>query len=192
MIHENVNWFDARGDIQTITRVAITGEDDVGSEAGELSSPEAFTEPLVFDAPLPGRRDLWTIAFKLIRDYPLTGIGLDNYRLTYSPFLTDDPMPNTALDQTVHSNNWYLETLVSVGLLGAIPLLLWILLLTWSIIRTLRQSQITLLQVSAGAGLLIFFVHGLLDYFLLFNATATLFWMTAALWLVFNDDNSWI
>jgi O-antigen ligase len=99
-------------------------------------------------------------------------------------------MPNTALDQTVHSNNWYLETLVSVGLFGALPFLLWIFLLTWSIIQRLRQPQVSPLQVAAGAGLLIFFVHGLLDYFLLFNATATLFWMTAALWLVFSDDNS--
>lgn len=190
MIHENVNWFDARGDVQTITQVTVMGESDLAPETDSDSSPDTFTEPLEFDAPLPGRRDLWAIALRLIRERPLTGIGLDNYRLTYSRYLTDDPIPNTALDQTVHSNNWYLETLVSVGLFGALPFLLWIFLLTWSIIRRLRQPQVSPLQVAAGAGLLIFFVHGLLDYFLLFNATATLFWMTAALWLVFNDDNS--
>jgi hypothetical protein len=190
MLHENVNWFDARGDVQTITRVTVAGDTDLAPETDGNSSPDTFTEPLEFDAPLPGRRALWAIALRLIRERPLTGIGLDNYRLTYSQYLTDDPMPNTALDQTVHSNNWYLETIVSAGLFGALPFLLWILLLTWSIIRRHRQSQITLLQVAAGAGLLIFFVHGLLDYFLLFNATATLFWMIVALWLVFNDDNS--
>jgi hypothetical protein len=189
MIHEGVNWFDARGDIQTTTMVTVTGEDALSSEIEGSSSPEEFTEPLEFDAPLPGRCDLWVIALKLIREHPLTGIGLDNYRLTYSRYLTDDPMPNTALDQTVHSNNWYLETLVSAGLIGALPFVLWIFLLSWSIIRRLCRPKLTLLQVAAGAGLLIFFVHGLLDYFLLFNATATLFWMTVALWLVFNDDN---
>jgi O-antigen ligase len=189
MIHENVNWFDARGDVQTMTVVTVTGEDNLSAEIEGSSSPEELTEPLQFDAPLPGRRDLWMIALRLIREHPLTGIGLDNYRLTYSQYLTDDPMPNTALDQTVHSNNWYLETFVSAGLFGALPFILWIFLLTWSIIRRLCRPRLTLLRVAAGAGLLIFFVHGLLDYFLLFNATATLFWMTAALWLVFSDDN---
>jgi O-antigen ligase len=190
MNHENVNWFDARGDVQTITLVTVEGGDELASETDDDLSPEEFTEPLAFDAPLPGRRDLWTIAVRLIGKHPLTGIGLDNYRLTYSRYLTDDPMPDTALDQTVHSNNWYLETIVSVGVFGALPFLVWMLLLTWSIIQALRRPRLAPLPIAAGAGLLIFFVHGLLDYFLLFNATATLFWIITGLWLIFNDDHS--
>ena len=101
---------------------------------------------------------------------------------------TDDPQPDTALDRTIHSNNWYLETLVSAGVVGAAPFLLWLLALLWSIIRRLRRPTIDSLQVAAAAGLLAFIIHGLLDYFLLFNATALLFWTTAALWLIFDYD----
>lgn len=184
MLHEGVNWFDARGDAQTSSRVIVAG-------AATADEPEAPTvAPLAFDAPLPSRRVLWAIALQLIGEHPLIGIGLDNFRLTYSRYLTGDPQPGTALDQTIHSNNWYLETLVSVGVLGAVPFALWLLALLWSIIRLLRRPTLDALQVASAAGLLAFFIHGLLDYFLLFNATAMLFWTTAALWLIFDYDNN--
>jgi hypothetical protein len=190
MLHQDVNWFDARGDAQTVTQVTVV--DSAGSAGGEdgAAPPVAMAEPTVFDAPLPGRRVLWAIAGQLIREHPLTGIGLDNYRLTYSQYVHDDPMPGTALDQTVHSNNWYLETLVSVGFIGATPFVLWIAHLIFSIIKRLRSPRPALLQIAAGVGILVFFIHGLLDYFLLFNATALLFWLITALWLVFAHDNA--
>ena len=96
--HEGVNWFDARGDAQTSSQVTVVG-DVSGADAGSLMT----TAPLTFDAPLPGRSVLWAIAARLIAERPLTGIGLDNYRLTYSRYLTDDPQPETDLDRTVHS-----------------------------------------------------------------------------------------
>ena len=182
MRHEGVNWFDARGDAQTSSQVTVVG-DVSGADAGSLVT----TAPLTFDAPLPGRSVLWAIAARLIAERPLTGIGLDNYRLTYSRYLTDDPQPETDLDRTVHSNNWYLETVVSVGIVGAAPFFLWLATLLWAILVSLRRPAITPLQIAAGAGLLAFVVHGLLDYFLLFNATALLFWMLAVLWLLFDS-----
>jgi len=190
MQHENVNWFDARGDVRTVTAVTVVDEPDPAGASDGESLGTATAPPLQFDAPLPGRRELWAIALRLISEHPLTGIGLDNYRLTYSRYRPDDPLPGTALDQTVHSNNWYLETLVSLGVVGALPFLIWLIVLVWGIIRSLRHSHVTPMQIAAGAGLLTFVVHGLLDYFLLFNATATLFWMIAALWLLFDYDDS--
>lgn len=185
MLHQGVNWFDARGDAQTSSQVVV-----VGAATTDQAEPVVVGPPLSFDAPLPSRRVLWTIAMQLIAQHPLLGIGLDNYRLTYSRYLTNDPQPGTALDRTIHSNNWYLETLVSVGLLGTAPFALWLLALLWSIIRLLRRPRVDALQVAAAAGLLAFIIHGLLDYFLLFNATALLFWTTAALWLIFDYDNN--
>lgn len=184
MLHEGVNWFDARGDAQTSSRVVVVGP----PTAEEVTEPTVA--PLSFDAPLPSRGVLWAIALQLIAEHPLLGIGLDNYRLTYSRYLTADPRPGTALDQTIHSNNWYLETLVSAGVLGAVPFVLWLLTLLWSMIHVLRRPTLDALQVAAAAGLLAFIIHGLLDYFLLFNATALLFWTTAALWLIFDYDNN--
>jgi hypothetical protein len=183
MRHEGVNWFDARGDAVSSTQVIVTS----GASAGADDPATAVTTPLSFDAPLPGRRVLWAIAAQLIVAHPLTGIGLDNYRLTYGRYLSDDPIPETDLDRTVHSNNWYLETLVSVGILGALPFFLWLATLLWAIIRGLRRPTIAPLQIAAGAGLLAFVIHGVLDYFLLFNATALLFWMLAALWVIFDS-----
>ena len=185
MLHAGVNWFDARGDAETSTQVTV-----VDDASGTDALPAVVTAPLVFDAPLPSRRVLWAIATQLIAGHPLTGIGLDNYRLTYGRYLSDDPLPETNLDRTVHSNNWYLETMVSVGIVGAAPFLLWLATLLWAILARLRRPDVAPLQIATGAGLLAYVVHGLLDYFLLFNATALLFWMLAALWLLFNSTRA--
>jgi hypothetical protein len=48
--------------------------------------------------------------------------------------------------------------------------------------RTLRESPVSIWQMAVAAGILAFFIHGLLDYFLLFNATALLFWILIGLW----------
>jgi TM2 domain-containing membrane protein YozV len=50
-------------------------------------------------------------------------------------------------------------------------------------LRTLRRPDLTMWQVALAAGLLAFFIHGFLDFFLLFNATGLLFWLLAGLWL---------
>jgi O-antigen ligase len=97
---------------------------------------------------------------------------------------------DTVWNNTIHTNNWYLETLVSFGLLGGLPFLVWLGLLGTDIVRTALRPAVNAWRLAAGAGLLAFMVHGLLDYFLLFNATALLFWMLAALWSGMRDDDA--
>jgi O-antigen ligase len=108
---------------------------------------------------------------------PWTGIGLDNFRLTYGP-----PLGLQGWDDTVHTNNWYLETLVSVGLLGAIPFFTWLGLLLGDVGIACTRPGAPLWRVSVGCGLMAFGVHGLVDYFLLFHATGLLFWILVGLW----------
>jgi O-antigen ligase len=135
--------------------------------------------------------------------HPLTGIGLDNFRLTYGRYFnaTDLP-PGTSWNNTIHTNNWYLETLVSLGIAGALPFFAWSALLLFDIFRNLHLAPIgdrflpgkspgglpAMLSTNVGlpaiaVGLLTYFVHGFLDYFMLFNATALLFWLLVGLWL---------
>jgi membrane-bound metal-dependent hydrolase YbcI (DUF457 family) len=72
---------------------------------------------------------------------------------------------------------------VSLGLVGSLPFFAWLLLLLIDMGRKLRQPTVTLWQMAIAAGLLAYFIHGLLDYFLLFNTTALLFWLLVGLWL---------
>ena len=183
MVEEHVTWFSAKSGNEAATMVAVVGaaapvDEGPGSGSGDSDSFEAAW---AFDAPIPGRRALWTAAFTLWRGEMWTGIGLDNFRLRYG-----EAMGFERWNDTIHTNNWYVETLVSVGLLGALPAFGLLALLLFDIVRVAwraprQQREPWVLAVAAG--LLAYVVHGLLDYFLLFNATGLLFWLLVGLWL---------
>jgi hypothetical protein len=224
MVQEHVIWFGAKTGREATSSVEVSGDattlDRLGSGSSasveELGYEESFEEAWTFSAPIPGRLTLWRAAWDLWRQRPLLGIGLDNFRLLYGRSL-DYSLWNTS----VHTNNWMIETLVSTGLLGALPFVVWLVLLVVDIgrqtlgvsmpsaeqertpspgfeARTLPRKRgvsgelsgsNTMWQTAIASGLLAFIVHGLLDYFLLFNATALLFWMLVGLWLVARAEN---
>jgi O-antigen ligase len=176
LVQESVIWFGAKTGRETTSQVYVQeGEpiiDDFGRSA--LESGE-LVEEWEYAAPIPGRFTLWKAGWDLWQDRPLQGIGLDNFRLRYGEVLGYD-----LWNETIHSNNWYIETLVSVGLIGAIPFFLWLALLGHDILRRLGQADVW--TIAIGVALLAFLLHGLLDYFLLFNASGLLFWMLVGMW----------
>ena len=56
-------------------------------------------------------------------------------------------------------------------------------LLLQDVVVVLRRPDVTVWQAAVAAGLLAYLLHGLLDYFLLFNATGLLFWLLLGFWL---------
>jgi O-antigen ligase len=134
--------------------------------------------PVVF---IPDRITLWRVGVQAFRMHPWTGIGLNNFRLIYGRFLGLQEW-----NATVHSNNLYLEILVSLGLAGALPFFAWLGALVGDIRRTLARTGPDWLSLSLGTALLAYLAHGLLDYFLLFHATGLLFWLLVGLWIAFR------
>jgi hypothetical protein len=199
MVHENVTWFEAKNRTEVSSQITVTGNATLAGPPADSQVPATATSRLQFDAPIPGRRDLWSVALRLFAMHPLTGIGLDSFRLTYGRFLNDgDLPPGMSWNNTVHTNNWYLETLVSIGVAGALLFFAWATSLLVDIFRTLRLIVVgekpvpgesrSFLITNAGltavaVALLTYFIHGFLDYFMLFNATALLFWLLIGLWL---------
>ena len=181
MVQENVIWFSTKTGQETSSAVTVVGNarDLNGEEAaagaeGVESFEAAWGEPV----PVPGRRTLWAAALALWREHPWMGVGLDNFRLMYGR-----PLAYPAWNTTVHTNNWYLEMVVSLGLLGSLPFLLWLALLAVDMAQTTSRPGVTVWHLAIAAGLLAYLIHGLLDYFLLFNATGLLFWMLVGCWL---------
>ena len=82
---------------------------------------------------------------------------------------------------TVHSNSLYLELLASVGVVGIVPFLAWLAMLLRDIVLAARQ-RLTLEQVALATAIFAFLLHGVLDYFLLFNGTGLLFWALIGAW----------
>ena len=182
LIQNDRIWFGTKSGVTASSRVTITGRSEADSESD--GSAIELVEATHNLPPIPGRLTLWTIAWQQLQERPWLGIGLDNFRLIYGRALDYQEW-----DTTVHTNNWYVETLVSFGLVGSLPFFAWLALLALDLVRTLRRPSITLWQVAIAGGLVAYFVHGLLDYFLLFNATALLFWLLIGLWL---SQKSWM
>lgn len=184
LIHEGVLWFSYKNGIRTRTRVTV-------EEATELATPPPETEAALSQlmeappdlAPIPDRRTLWTIATQEFLERPLLGIGLDNFRLIYGRALDYEQW-----NDTIHTNNWYVEKLVSLGLFGALPFFAWMALVALSIFGALRRSRVTVWHAALAAALFAYFLHGALDYFLSANATALLFWLLVGLWVVVETE----
>jgi O-antigen ligase len=180
LVQEEVTWFGLKTGQETTTAVHVVGGNlslDDGSksllESGELVAE--WQTP----SPDPGRVTLWKTAWNLWKERFLLGIGLDNFRLRYG-----EELGYELWNQTVHSNNWYVETVVSLGLLGALPFLAWLGALVFDLISRARNGGIW--TIALAAAILAFLIHGFLDYFLLFNATGLLFWMLVGMWVALN------
>lgn len=184
LIHEGVLWFSYKNGVRTRTIVTVEETSEPGTP---LPETEAALTQLVEAppdlAPIPDRRTLWRIAAQELRQRPLLGIGLDNFRLIYGRALDYEQW-----NDTIHTNNWYIEMLVSLGLLGALPFFAWMALVGLGIVVALRRPRVTLWHAALAAGLLAYFLHGALDYFLSANATALLFWLLAGMWVVVENE----
>lgn len=192
MVQENVIWFGARTGQETSSLITVSAAS--ASERPQTPAPAAgaeeqsdlFEPRWSYQAPIPNRLTLWRAAAQLWQERPLLGVGLDNFRLLYGR-----PLGFEAWNPSIHSNNWLVETVVSVGLLGSLPFLLWLGLLATDLVRQLRRPDVNIWQWALAAGLMTYLVHGLLDYFLMFYATGLLFWMLVGLWLPATRKVAW-
>ena len=145
---------------------------------------EAVTAPLPTRGRMPTgvmrmpRSVLWETALRIARDHPVLGIGPDNYRHVYGRYLG-----LAAWDTRVHANNTYLETLVGMGVAGALALA-WLMFAALTSTRALvaraQRDAIPLVAATTAACLAIA-THGLVDSFLAFTPTYVAFAIAAGL-----------
>ena len=179
VVHERITWFGAKTNQHLIDRVTV-----IDSGQATLPTPTGEEPSWEYPLPIPDRRTLWTTAFAMWQKRPFFGIGPDNFRLTYGLVLGA-----SSWNETIHTNNWYIETAVSLGIVGALVVFMGLAILAFDIIRRLTDSTISIWQIGVGTGLFAFFIHGILDFFILFNATGLLFWLLVGCWLTMHKAN---
>ena len=165
VVQEGRLWFSTEpGAARMISRAMVAGD--------------AIAEPLITTPPprptvRPGRLVLWRAAAKMVAAHPLTGVGPDNFRLSYGAYLG---LANT--DERTHSNNMYLEMLAGGGLLAAAAFA-WLVWRTAAVASSLaHRGAGTGLALGLAAALLAIAVHGAVDAFLGFAPTYVLFSLT--------------
>jgi hypothetical protein len=124
------------------------------------------------------RSVLWQTAFTIAREHPLSGIGPDNFRHTYGRYLG-----LAAWDERVHANNSYVEVLAGMGAIG-VAALLWLMFAAtragWRLLQTAPDARLPIAAAAAAASVAIA-THALVDSFLTFTPTYTVFAVAAGL-----------
>jgi len=185
LVHEGITWFGEQGDAGYDAMVEVSAQ---AAPSARRPAPSAAPAPIAAAPPeRVSRTMLWRAAVRAWREHPLLGLGPDNFRHAYHRYLgLKSP------DERLHANNFYFETLASLGSAGIVALGLVIAGFVASARRALRQHGATsvagLVAAAAAAGLGAYFVHGFFDYFLEFTPTYALLWLLAGMLAALASD----
>lgn len=137
-----------------------------------------FMDP--YDAGLTGRIALWRDTGRIIRDFPLTGTGLNTYGTTMLLYATVDP-----LHQYFAAHNDYLQLAAEGGVLVGLPAALLVGLFAYEVRRRFRDGGDTRttywLRVGATTGVVAIALQALVEFSLEIPANAALFAMLCAI-----------
>ncbi len=133
------------------------------------------------------RVELWSSAIRMLRDHPLTGIGLDQfYHYRNAPEFGDryiDPAARATTEQfAAHPHNLFLNLLLRTGVLGVVAMG-WLLLHFFHATRRSRSGTDgdEALRLGLVAGMVAALVHGLVDNFYFVPDLAFSFWLMLGL-----------
>lgn len=175
MVQEAVTWFSWKDAPTASTRVLALGQP---VESAEMNVSVAPIDVRIIN-PTPGRLKLWRAALRMAADRPLLGVGPDNFRLLYGSYAGVDDW-----DTGIHANNLYIEWLADTGVIGLLAFLWMSVTMGREVVRRVTRGPTEaswLLTLGLAAGLLAWYVHGVLDYFYEFTPTFVAFWLIAGL-----------
>jgi hypothetical protein len=127
----------------------------------------------------PSRLVIWDGAYRILRDFPLTGIGLDQFYVMYGlRYIEPEGWPER---YTSHPHNVFLDFWLSLGLAGLALVLAGLIWLGWRTFRLSRMQPPSGLAVAGAAALTAGAVHGLVDNAFFLSDLAVLTWVSVAL-----------
>jgi hypothetical protein len=123
-----------------------------------------------------GRREIWETTLAMIRDFPLTGVGVGSYQRAMTVY---QPVHVFAFN---HAHNEYLQLLAEGGLLFCVPAACAAVAGIWRIARLLGGDRTPMFWIRAGAtsALAAMAVQSLWETGLRMPANAVLFALCAA------------
>ena len=149
--------------------VAWVGFDVVGDELAMASWSD-----------VGGRAAIWRDTGRIVRDFPLTGTGLNTYGIVMLAYQTGDPDVHV-----VEAHNDYLQLAAEGGVLLGLPILIAVAVFAREVRSRFREAaddlRIHWLRVGAVAGLLALAVQSLVDFSLQMPGNAVLFALLMAI-----------
>ncbi len=130
--------------------------------------------PNYFPLSVKQRTENWDSSVNIIKDFPVTGVGIGNFGIIYPKYKLPDA------NETKYAHNNYLQLAAEAGLLGLL-ILLWIIFELYKIsYKYLKQNRdyISLgLLASASA----FLIHSLIDFDFFIPEVAFHWWVITGL-----------
>lgn len=158
------------GVLVLLTLFALSGNPRVAELVNVSTGPTFF------------RINLWRSTLNMIRDVPMTGVGLDNFLYAYrggyiAPAAWEEP-------NLSHAHNWVLDLAARLGLPG-LAVGLWILAAFFQIGARVRRHigdhDLRVLMAGLLASMVDFLAHGMVDASYWFVDLAFVFMMTLGL-----------
>jgi putative inorganic carbon (HCO3(-)) transporter len=122
---------------------------------------------------LVGRQDIWQSALAIVRDYPLTGVGMSMFR--DGRVRERYPAPGFPGDILPHTHNEWLQVATDLGLPGLVVYADWHLTIGFMLLKVWRQGD-KMLAAGACAGLFAHAVFGLADSITLWDRFSFIYW----------------
>lgn len=129
------------------------------------------------------RLQMWQRSLEMVRDYPLTGVGMAMYRAAIRTPHYQIPYFETINFTAPHTHNEWLQIAVDLGLPGLVwyaALHLWVIGCVWRLLRS-RDPRGQVIAVAVAAGLGAHVVYGLGDAITLWDRFAFTGWAVIAL-----------
>ena len=115
----------------------------------------------------------WWVGWEMLKDHPLVGVGLGNYKLNFLPYKAKFlATPQGAaydfyIARAAQAHNEYIQVAAELGIVGILALVGFLLLLPWSLWRRLRlnaleEDRFDLLLL--GCGMVAFLIHALVSF----------------------------
>lgn len=172
--------------VPAIVRTAVLGAVLVGGAAAGVFW--LGSEPLTRGfADLPaeaagqeatGRQAIWRSTLALIGEHPVLGAGIGAYGTAIVAH-----WPATERVQLNYAHNDYLQVVADAGIVGAVLVILFAIVLTHSLIRGLRHTDTVLKGVALGAGIGVIglAIHSIVDFNLQIPSNALTYLFASAM-----------
>ncbi|OGF64525.1 MAG: hypothetical protein A2Y62_06735 [Candidatus Fischerbacteria bacterium RBG_13_37_8] len=104
----------------------------------------------------------WTIAYKIIKNYPLWGVGIGNLHIFYPRYMTANDI------ETKYAHNFFLQFPAETGFAGFLLLLVILSLFLISIVNVYKNKPVSTLTWACITSFLIFLAYSAIDISLYF------------------------
>ena len=133
------------------------------------------------EASVDARFDIWASAIKIVRTYPLTGVGMNMFREKVIRNLY--PVPTFLQPVLPHAHNEFLQIATDLGIPGFILFVIWYVIAFRNLIRVYRQDEnnFKVLAVAIAGGLFAHIIFSMGDAVAIWDRLAFLLWWMFAL-----------